>query len=726
MNQNRRPIPPGKKKPGQDPNNNEFQWKKGSKTILIWVIIIMGIILLTSIFPVGREQERSIPYSKYKYFLQNDMIVKGEVVTKENEFHGVLNKEFEDVLPNGKTVTYRKFKTILPFVDEKMVAQWQEKNINIEFVQPSSEWLVFVGNFLPWILLIAFWIFLARRMQGGGGGGGRNIFSFGKSKAKLSMESETRVTFDDVAGCDEAKEELREIIEFLKSPAKFIRLGGKIPKGALLLGPPGTGKTLLARAVAGEAGVPFFSMSGADFVEMFVGVGASRVRDLFENGRKNAPCIIFIDEMDAVGRQRGAGLGGGHDEREQTLNALLVEMDGFDTKEGVIILAATNRPDVLDAALLRPGRFDRQIVVDRPDVRGREGILRVHTKNIPLEKDVDLEVIAKGTPGLAGAELANLVNEAALNAARHDSSAVTMEDFEMAKDKIMMGMERRSMIISEEEKRNTAYHESGHVLVAKLIPGSDPVHKVTIIPRGRALGVTSYLPIDERHNYSREYLETMLCHLLGGRGAERLVMNQLTTGAGNDIERATDLARKMVCEWGMSDKLGPITFGKKDEEIFLGREIATHRDFSEKTAQEIDTEVRSIIAKAEKTVEGLLKKNIDKLHRLAEALLEREILDGEEIELLMNGKTLPKKTRKQKARRIVEDKLHKPDGDGLKQPASGKAAAAPEKENKNGPEKKSAGKPESDGPDKKAPQTGKKKKVPNPKDSDAGDTNNER
>ena len=632
-----------RKPTGPNRDNNEFQWKRGSKTIIIWVVIIMAIILLTSIFPMGKGQDRDVPYSKYMYFLQNDLIASGEVVIKENEFRGELKKSFQDILPNGKTIDYKKFKTVLPFVDENMVKTWQEKAISIEFVQPSNEWLLILGNMLPWILLIGFWIFLARRMQGGGDGAGRNIFSFGKSRAKMSMESETKVTFDDVAGCDEAKEELREIIEFLKSPAKFNRLGGKIPKGALLLGPPGTGKTLLARAVAGEAGVPFFSMSGADFVEMFVGVGASRVRDLFENGRKHAPCIIFIDEMDAVGRQRGAGLGGGHDEREQTLNALLVEMDGFDTKEGVIILAATNRPDVLDAALLRPGRFDRQIVVDRPDVRGREGILKVHTKNIPLSKDVDLSVLAKGTPGLAGAELANLVNEAALYAARQDRDFVTMDDFEMAKDKIMMGMERKSLIITEAEKKSTAYHESGHVLIAKLIPGSDPVHKVTIIPRGRALGVTSYLPIDERHNYSKEYLETFLCHLLGGRVAEKLVMAQLTTGAGNDIERATDLARKMVCEWGMSEKLGPVTFGKKEEEIFLGREIAQHRDYSEQTAQEIDREVRSIIAQAEKKVEQLLSSNLDKLHRLAGALLEREILDGEEIDLLLEGKELPRK-----------------------------------------------------------------------------------
>jgi cell division protease FtsH len=643
MDQNRKNQPNENKPGGPNRDNNDFQWKKGSRTIIIWVVIIMSIILLTSIFPVGRAQERSIPYSKYLYFLNNAMITSGEVVVKENVFKGTLNKPFQDILPNGKTIDYAKFKTILPFVDENMVQDWQEKGINIEFVQPSSEWLLVIGNMLPWLLLIGFWIFIARRMQGGGGGG-KNIFSFGKSKAKMMMESETKVTFDDVAGCDEAKEELREIIEFLKSPAKFNRLGGKIPKGALLLGPPGTGKTLLARAVAGEAAVPFFSMSGADFVEMFVGVGASRVRDLFENGRKHAPCIIFIDEMDAVGRQRGAGLGGGHDEREQTLNALLVEMDGFDTKEGVIIIAATNRPDVLDAALLRPGRFDRQIVVDRPDVRGREGILKVHTKNIPLSEDVDLMVLAKGTPGLAGAELANLVNEAALAAARRDRDFVSREDFEMAKDKIMMGMERKSLIISDEEKRTTAYHESGHVLIAKVIPGSDPVHKVTIIPRGRALGVTSYLPIDERHNYSKKYLEIILCHLLGGRVAERLVMSQLTTGAGNDIERATDLARKMVCEWGMSEKMGPITFGKKEEEIFLGREIAQHRDFSENTAQEIDREVRSIISKAEKRVEKLLAENIDKLHKLSAALLEREILDGEEIDIILSGKTLPKKT----------------------------------------------------------------------------------
>lgn len=654
MKLERNKMPKGNR-PDKDPKkgNDDFQWKKGSRSIIFWVIIILGIIFFSTIFPVGKSKETSIPYSEYLQYLEKDMIAKGQVVVKENEFIGKLRNKIHLKTSDGKDVTIDKFKTVLPFVNEEMVKKWQEKNIDIEFVQVSSDWLLLLGNFLPWLLLIGFWIFLARRMQGGGGG--RNIFSFGKSRARLMMEDETKVTFDDVAGCDEAKEELKEVIEFLKNPKKFSRLGGKIPKGGLLLGPPGTGKTLLARAVAGEAGVPFFSMSGADFVEMFVGVGASRVRDLFEQGRKNAPCIIFIDEIDAVGRQRGAGLGGGHDEREQTLNALLVEMDGFDTTEGVIIIAATNRPDVLDAALLRPGRFDRQIVVDRPDVRGREGILKVHTKNIPLDKDVDLAVIAKGTPGLAGAELANLVNEAALFAARLDQNKVTMEDFETAKDKVMMGMERRSLIISEEEKRATAYHEAGHVLVAKLIPGSDPVHKVTIIPRGRALGVTSYLPIDERHTYSRDYCEALLSHLMGGRVAEKLVFKQLTTGAGNDIERATELARKMICEWGMSDKLGPLTFGKKEEEIFLGREIATHRDFSEKTAEEIDTEIRGVVLEAEKKTHELLAKNIKKLHALAGALLEREILDGEEIDLVLNGKALPEKSAGQKSKVIQSE-----------------------------------------------------------------------
>ncbi len=620
--------------------DDEFQWKKASKTGIIWILILFVAIFLSTFWGDSRPDEIDVDYMVYKRLLNEDKIVSGQITMKENLFQGTL-KQMEPF--EGKKFTRRSkyIRTILPYIDNTVVEDWEKHNVNIRFIEPANEWTLMLIQILPWILILVAWIFIARRMQGGGGGS-RGIFSFGKSKARMLTEDKAKVTFDDVAGADEAKMELQEIIEFLKDPSKFTRLGGKIPKGALLLGPPGTGKTLLAKAVAGEAGVPFFSMSGADFVEMFVGVGASRVRDLFEVGRKNAPCIIFIDEIDAVGRHRGAGLGGGHDEREQTLNQLLVEMDGFDTKEGVILIAATNRPDVLDSALLRPGRFDRQIVVDRPDARGRTGILKVHTKNVPIDESVDLEALAKGTPGLSGADLANLVNEAALLAARRDRDKVTMADFEEAKDKIMMGMERKSMLISDEEKKTTAYHESGHVLVAKLIPGTDPVHKVTIIPRGRALGVTSYLPIDERHTYSKEYLEGMLAQLLGGRAAEKLVFDRLTTGAGNDIERATELARKMVCEWGMSEKLGPVTFGKKDQEIFLGREIAQHRDYSEEVAREIDDEVRTIVTNAQKKAEKLLKDNIDKLHALAQALLDHEILDGEQVNQVLQGKSVAK------------------------------------------------------------------------------------
>jgi cell division protease FtsH len=629
----------------QDPNrkrkNDEFQWKKASKTGLIWIAILVAAIFFSTLWPSSEEGAAKISYSEYQTILKDNNMEKGEVIIKENILIGETR---QPVIVGDKGQTITRFKTVLPYLDDSMVAQWDERNVKIRFVTPSSEWTIILINSLPWILILVVWLFIARRMQGGGGAKG--IFSFGKSRAKMFTEDKMKVTFADVAGADEAKQELQEIIEFLQDPAKFQRLGGKIPKGALLLGPPGTGKTLLAKAVAGEAGVPFFSMSGADFVEMFVGVGASRVRDLFETGRKHAPCILFIDEMDAVGRHRGAGLGGGHDEREQTLNQLLVEMDGFDTKEGVILIAATNRPDVLDSALLRPGRFDRQIVVDRPDVRGREGILKVHTKKIPLASDINLEVLAKGTPGLSGADLANLVNEAALLAARKNRDKVVMDDFEDAKDKVMMGMERKSMIINEEEKKSTAYHESGHVLVSRLLPETDPVHKVTIIPRGTALGVTSYLPIDEKHNYSKSYLQSMLAQLLGGRAAEKIVFDQFTTGAGNDIERATDVARKMVCEWGMSDILGPVTFGKKAEEIFLGREIAQHRDYSEASAQEIDKEVRSIITEAQKTAEKLVKENIKLLHDLAKALLEYEILDGEQIEMVMKGQKLTPKKKK--------------------------------------------------------------------------------
>ncbi len=616
--------------------NDDFQWKKASKTGLAWIVILLLAIFFSSLWPDSRPDEIEIDYSVYQRLLEDGKFISGTVTLKENIFQGVL-KEEETITSAKSSKSSRYVRTVLPYLDNTVVEQWNQNNIPIRFVEPSEEWTIVLINSLQWIIIFGLLIYFVRRMQGGNGGGSRGIFSFGKSKARMLTEDKARVTFKDVAGADEAKLELEEIIEFLKDPEKFTRLGGKIPKGALLLGPPGTGKTLLAKAVAGEAGVPFFSMSGADFVEMFVGVGASRVRDLFEVGRKHAPCIIFIDEIDAVGRSRGAGLGGGHDEREQTLNQLLVEMDGFDTQEGVILIAATNRPDVLDSALLRPGRFDRQIVVDRPDVRGREGILNVHTRKVPLGDSVNIQALAKGTPGLSGADLANLVNEAALLAARKNKSKVDMADFEEAKDKIMMGMERKSMLITEDEKKTTAYHESGHVLVARMIPGSDPVHKVTIIPRGRALGVTAYLPLDEKHTYAKDYLEGRLAQLLGGRAAEKLVYNSYTTGAGNDIERATEMARKMVCEWGMSEKLGPIAFGQKDQEIFLGREISQHRDYSEKVAQEIDAEISSIVRTAEELALRLLSENIDMLHKLAGALLVHEILDGEQIERIMKG-----------------------------------------------------------------------------------------
>jgi cell division protease FtsH len=504
----------------------------------------------------------------------------------------------------------------------------------------SSDWVLILLNALPLLLLAGFVFFLMRQMQAGG----NKALSFGKSRARLLSAQQKKATFKDVAGSDEAKEELQEIIEFLKDPQKFQKLGGRIPKGVLLVGPPGTGKTLLARAIAGEANVPFFSISGSDFVEMFVGVGASRVRDLFEQGKKNAPCIIFIDEIDAVGRHRGAGLGGGHDEREQTLNALLVEMDGFESNEGVILIAATNRPDVLDPALLRPGRFDRRVVVARPDVKGREEILRVHTRKVPLSDDVELSIIARGTPGFSGADLANLVNEAALWAARQNRKSVLMIDFEMAKDKVMMGVERRSMILSDEEKKNTAYHEAGHALVAATTPGADPVHKVTIIPRGMALGLTMQLPEADKHTYTKEYLEGMLAVLMGGRTAEEIFLGHITTGAGNDIERATDIARNMVCEWGMSN-LGPLAFGKKEEAIFLGREIAQHRDFSEDTALQIDQEVKRIISEAYTKAHTILQGNRSTLEHIAQALLEREVLDANEVRLLMEGKPLPEKPK---------------------------------------------------------------------------------
>jgi cell division protease FtsH len=536
----------------------------------------------------------------------------------------------------------RKFRVLLPKEEAPQIMDTlhaKAVQLNVKEVHSNDWWLALV-NLLPLLLLAGFVFFLMRQMQAGG----NKALSFGKSRARLLSAQQKKATFKDVAGSDEAKEELQEIIDFLKDPQKFQKLGGRIPKGVLLVGPPGTGKTLLARAIAGEANVPFFSISGSDFVEMFVGVGASRVRDLFEQGKKNAPCIIFIDEIDAVGRHRGAGLGGGHDEREQTLNALLVEMDGFESNEGVILIAATNRPDVLDPALLRPGRFDRRVVVARPDVKGREEILRVHTRKVPLSDDVDLSIIARGTPGFSGADLANLVNEAALWAARQNRKFVLMVDFEMAKDKVLMGVERKSMILSDEEKKNTAYHEAGHALVAAMTPGADPVHKVTIIPRGMALGLTMQLPEADKHTYTKEYLEGMLAVLMGGRTAEEIFLGHITTGAGNDIERATDIARNMVCEWGMS-QMGPLAYGKKEEAIFLGREIAQHRDFSEDTAVQIDKEVKRIVNEAYENAHALLSNHRDTLEKVALALLEREVLDANEVKLLMEGKPLPEKQR---------------------------------------------------------------------------------
>jgi cell division protease FtsH len=529
------------------------------------------------------------------------------------------------------------FRTYAPPQYEGLANRLIDRGVIVTAKEPTtSPWAALLYSWAPILLMIGFWIFFMRQMQSGG----NKALSFGKSKAKLSSSAQKKVTFKDVAGVDEAKDELQEIIEFLREPQKFQKLGGRIPKGVLLMGPPGTGKTLLARAVAGEANVPFFSISGSDFVEMFVGVGASRVRDLFEQGKKNAPCIVFIDEIDAVGRHRGAGLGGGHDEREQTLNQLLVEMDGFESNEGVILVAATNRPDVLDPALLRPGRFDRRIVVNRPDVKGREGILAVHTKKIPLSDDVDIAILARGSSGFSGADLANLVNEAALNAARYNQKVVRMLDFEFAKDKVLMGAERRSMIISENEKRVTAIHEAGHALLTVMLPHADPIHKVTIIPRGMALGLTQQLPMDEKHNYSREYLEDQIAILLGGRIAEEITIGSITTGAGNDLERATDLARRMVCEWGMSDAMGPLTFGKKEEQIFLGREIAQHQDYSEDTALKIDHEVKRFVTDNYARAQTLLVQHKHKILDMAEALLSRETLDADQVKRLAAGQPI--------------------------------------------------------------------------------------
>ncbi|CUS97838.1 cell division protease FtsH [Candidatus Kryptobacter tengchongensis] len=623
-------------------NNDDFNWGKVARVILSWLIIISAVFALMVWFRGNQKLEYEITFDQYQQFLKAGKI-KEAIVKKTDvnnfDFHGVLKEPEEMITVDGKKVRGDKFVVFLPNAsDSRVIDEWTRRGVKFNFVKESDQWLNALLSIIPWVLLIFIWFLIMRRMQGTTT---KNIFTFGKSRARIVTNNIPKVTFNDVAGVDEAKEELKEIIEFLKDPRKFQRLGGKIPKGVLLLGPPGTGKTLLAKAVAGEAGVPFLSISGAEFVEMFVGVGASRVRDLFEQAKKLAPCIVFIDEIDAVGRHRGAGLGGGHDEREQTLNQLLVEMDGFEENSGIIVIAATNRPDILDPALLRPGRFDRQIVVDRPDVKGRLEILKVHTRRLPLAPDVNLEIIAKSTPGFSGADLANLVNEAALLAARKNHDLVTMQDFEEAKDKVMMGIQRKNVAISEREKRITAYHESGHVLVAKMLPEADPVHKVTIIPRGRALGVTTYLPIDERHTYSKEYLEAMITYALGGRAAEKIIFNSLTTGAADDLEKATTIARKMVCEWGMSERLGPLTYGTKEEEIFLGKEITRHQNYSEQTAILIDEEVKNIVTNCMERAEKILMENIDALHRLANALLERETLTGDEIDKIIKGEELP-------------------------------------------------------------------------------------
>lgn len=632
--QNKKPVQPGKK-PG-DPKAT-FQWKRAGKTSLVWILIIVGAILISGVFTNSNKKEIEVEYFQYQEYLKNDQIAKGTII--ENIFHGKFKVPQNVTTSYGTVEDAERFFVSLPLLDRETLAEWDSYGLEYNFKEKTTEWTSYLINMLPWIILIGFWLFIMRRMQGAAGGGMKNVFNFGKSRATAMTTNLPKVTFADVAGCIEAKEELNEVIDFLKHPKRIQRLGAKIPKGVLLLGAPGTGKTLLARAVAGEAGVPFFSLSGADFVEMFVGVGASRVRDLFDQGKKQAPCIIFIDELDAVGRQRGAGLGGGHDEREQTLNQLLVELDGFEENVNVIVMAATNRPDVLDKALLRPGRFDRQVVVDVPDYRGRLGILKVHTKKIILNKrKVDLTALAKGTPGLVGADLANIINEAALLAARKKKKAVDMEDLEDARDKVMMGVQRKSVILSDEEKKLTAYHEAGHALVASKIPGADPVHKVSIIPRGMALGVTMQLPLDEKHGYAKKYIEGRLAILLAGRAAEMKIFNELTTGAGNDIEQATMIAKKMVCEWGMSDTLGPMTFGKKNEEIFLGREIQTHRDYSEVTARMIDEEIVKIISKAQNTAGELIQKYEKTLHLMAEELVKYETIDDDDIKRILSGK----------------------------------------------------------------------------------------
>ena len=607
-----------------------------SKNLTLWLVISLMMILLFQIFKKETKQTGQLSYSEFL-----NMVEQGEVTQVTIQGDKIF----------GNSNQGRFFRTFAP-KDLELIKILRNKEIGIT-AKPddTSPWyMTILVSWFPMLLLIGVWIFFMRQMQAGGG----KALSFGKSRARLATNGKNKVTFDDVAGIEEAKEELQEIIEFLRDPKKFTRLGGRIPKGVLLVGAPGTGKTLLARAIAGEAGVPFLSISGSDFVEMFVGVGASRVRDLFVQGKKNAPCIIFLDEIDAVGRHRGAGLGGGHDEREQTLNQLLVEMDGFESNEGVILISATNRPDVLDPALLRPGRFDRQVVVPVPDVRGRESILKVHTKKTRIGDDVDLSVIARGTPGFTGADLENMTNEAALLAARRNKDKIDMQDMEDAKDKVLMGAERKSMIISDDEKKTTAYHEAGHTLIAKLLPNTDPIHKVTIIPRGMALGLTQQLPLDDKHTYTKEYLFNNICILMGGRISEEIALNTQTTGASNDIERATEIARKMICEYGMNEKLGPLSFGKKEEEIFLGREISQHRDYSEETAQKIDQEVNNLVGETYKKSHKLISDNLNTLNKLANALLEKETLNGSEIDEIVGKKKRKRQSRKTTGRRKID------------------------------------------------------------------------
>ena len=661
------------KKNKKKENIKQNLWKTLGGNLLIWVLIIVMAVTALQFFSTDYKLQ-PISYTQFQEYLESDMVESGKIVGRafKGKFKEPITIESQGL---AEPKQYTNFTTVLPEVTFEMTKIWDEKGIIYRFEEQSMGLLDYLIQFSPWLLIIFFWFFLMKKMQGAGGQNG--IFNFGKSRAKIISPDNPKTSFKDVAGCDEAKVELQEIVEFLKYPAKYKKLGAKIPKGALLLGAPGTGKTLLAKAVSGEASVPFFSISGAEFVEMFVGVGASRVRDLFDQAKRNAPSIIFIDEIDAVGRHRGAGLGGGHDEREQTLNQILVEMDGFDTDDSVILLAATNRPDVLDKALLRPGRFDRQIVVDAPSVDGREAILKIHSKNVPMDKSVDLKLLARGTPGLVGADLENLVNESALLAARKNKKKVAMTDFEEAKDKVMMGVERKSMILTPKEKKVTAYHEAGHALVAHFTEGSDPVHKITIIPRGMSLGLTAQIPEDETHNYQKIYLLGRLDILMGGRCAEKLIFNDTSTGAGNDISVATDIARKMVCEWGMSERIGPLTFGKKSEEVFLGREISHSRDYSDEISQIIDEEITSFVKQAEENAEKVLTTHLDELHNLAGTLLEYESISGKEMIQVLKGEEIIRmapKPKKKRVRRRKKTEARTPSLDSGTQPVIAKPA----------------------------------------------------